>query len=81
MAGKGVAAARGERAPTRPFQLSGEQLMIHSTAMTDADDRDAVVLPPLTPALLLNKAALLDALGGICSLAVVFKVDDFGSTS
>lgn len=53
--------------------------MIHSPAMTDGDDRDAVVLPPLTPALLLKKAALLDALGGICSLAVVFKVDDLGS--
>ena len=54
--------------------------MTYSPEMTDGDDRDAVVvLPPPTPALLLNKAALLDALEGICSLAVFFKVDDLGS--
>lgn len=53
--------------------------MTHSPMMTDVDDRNAIVLPPLTPELLLNKAALLDALGGICSLAALFKVDDLGS--
>lgn len=42
-------------------------------------DREAIALPPITPTLLLNKAALLDALEGICPLAVSFKVDDLGS--
>lgn len=53
--------------------------MTHSSTVIDGDSHETVVLPPLTPALLLNKAALLDALEGTCSLAVFFKVDDLVS--
>ena len=65
MAGEACGGRQEESGRRRSLPALRRTAMTHFSTMIDGDDRNAVVLPPLTPALLLNKAALLNAREGI----------------